>query len=148
MPQGNVIIRALITLERIFTNKEGQVSALGAEIGITTLFAGLHVATIATGIRFGVADLTRKFFAVHLMHLNLIIRTTDGGMAAALDGAEVIYNLGADETDMPDGAFVTTTYGHWTPGESPYIVSARLKLEELDAMAEAMKKEGGEGRGE
>lgn len=37
---------------------------------------------------------------------------------------------------LPDGTFVTTTYGHWTPGESPYIVAVRLKLEELDALAE------------
>ena len=33
---------------------------------------------------------------------------------------------------LPDGTFVTTTYGHWTKDESPYIVSVRLKLEELD----------------
>jgi hypothetical protein len=32
-----------------------------------------------------------------------------------------------------DGTFVTTTYGHWTEGEQPYIVSVRFKLEELDA---------------
>ena len=36
---------------------------------------------------------------------------------------------------LPDGTFVTTTYGHWTPGKSPYIVSVRFKLEELDPMA-------------
>ncbi len=36
---------------------------------------------------------------------------------------------------LPDGTIVTTTYGHWTKGEAPYIVSVRLKLEELDAMA-------------
>ena len=40
---------------------------------------------------------------------------------------------------LPDGTLVTTTYGHWTHGESPYIVSVRLKLEELDAMAAAEK---------
>ena len=34
---------------------------------------------------------------------------------------------------LPDGTFVTTTYGHWTEGEMPYIVSVRLKLAELDA---------------
>ncbi|RPI02623.1 MAG: exo-alpha-sialidase [Calditrichaeota bacterium] len=34
---------------------------------------------------------------------------------------------------LPDGTFVTTTYGHWDEGESPYIVSVRFKLEELDA---------------
>ena len=38
---------------------------------------------------------------------------------------------------LPDGTVVTTTYGHWTPGESPYIVSVRLKAEELDAIATA-----------
>ena len=35
---------------------------------------------------------------------------------------------------LPDDTIVTTTYGHWTNGESPYIVSVRLKLSELDAM--------------
>ncbi len=34
---------------------------------------------------------------------------------------------------LPDGVFVTTTYGHWTEGEEPYIVSVRFRLEELDA---------------
>ncbi len=34
---------------------------------------------------------------------------------------------------LPDGTFVTTTYGHWTEGEEPYVVSVRFKLEELDA---------------
>lgn len=32
-----------------------------------------------------------------------------------------------------DGTFVTTTYGHWTEGQPPYVVSVRLRLEELDA---------------
>jgi len=36
---------------------------------------------------------------------------------------------------LPDGTAVTTTYGHWTEGEQPYIVSVRLRLEELDSMA-------------
>ncbi len=34
---------------------------------------------------------------------------------------------------LPDGTFVTTTYGHWTEGEPAYVVSVRFKLEELDA---------------
>jgi hypothetical protein len=38
---------------------------------------------------------------------------------------------------LPDGTIVTTTYGHWQEGEQPYIVSVRLKLEELDAKAAA-----------
>ncbi|MEQ1850268.1 MAG: hypothetical protein ABMA01_01625 [Chthoniobacteraceae bacterium] len=34
---------------------------------------------------------------------------------------------------LPDGTFVTTTYGHWTEGEPAYVVSVRIKLAELDA---------------
>lgn len=34
---------------------------------------------------------------------------------------------------LPSGTFVTTTYGHWTTGEEPYILSVRLRLTELDA---------------
>jgi hypothetical protein len=34
---------------------------------------------------------------------------------------------------LPDGTFVTTTYGHWIEGESPFIVSVRFRLEEIDA---------------
>ena len=36
---------------------------------------------------------------------------------------------------LPDGTFVTVTYGHWTQGEAPYIMSVRFTLEELDAKA-------------
>jgi arylsulfatase A-like enzyme len=34
---------------------------------------------------------------------------------------------------LPDGTLVTTTYGHWTAGEAPYIVSVRFRMDELDA---------------
>lgn len=37
---------------------------------------------------------------------------------------------------LPDGTFVVTTYGHWTEGEQPYIMTVRLKLEELDVLAD------------
>ena len=40
---------------------------------------------------------------------------------------------------LPDGTFVTTTYGHWTEGQSPYIVSVRFKLYELDRRAAALR---------
>ncbi len=33
---------------------------------------------------------------------------------------------------LPDGTLVATTYGHWTEGEPPYIVSVRFTLAELD----------------
>ena len=41
---------------------------------------------------------------------------TEGGLAAALDGAEVVYNLGADEIDLPDGAFVIYQGSHGDRG--------------------------------
>lgn len=36
---------------------------------------------------------------------------------------------------LPDGTFVTTTYGHWTDGEQPYVVSVRVNVKEVDAKA-------------
>ncbi len=36
---------------------------------------------------------------------------------------------------LPDDTFVLTTYGHWSQGEEPYILSVRFKLDELDAIA-------------
>jgi endonuclease/exonuclease/phosphatase family metal-dependent hydrolase len=35
---------------------------------------------------------------------------------------------------LPDGTFVTTTYGHWTPGEAPWIACVRVRLEEVDRL--------------
>jgi hypothetical protein len=40
---------------------------------------------------------------------------------------------------LPDGTFVTTTYGHWTAGQQPYIVSVRFRIEELDGIAKSRK---------
>lgn len=40
---------------------------------------------------------------------------------------------------LPDDTVVTTTYGHWQAGEAPYIVSVRLQLAELDALAKKQK---------
>ena len=41
---------------------------------------------------------------------------TEGGMDAALDGAEVVYNLGADEVEVGDGAFVIYQGSHGDRG--------------------------------
>ncbi len=40
---------------------------------------------------------------------------------------------------LPDGTFVTTTYGHWIKDQSPFIVSVRFKMEELDEKAAAQQ---------
>jgi len=41
---------------------------------------------------------------------------------------------------LRDGTVVTTTYGHWTTGEPPYIMSVRFTLNELDQMARKLAK--------
>jgi hypothetical protein len=40
---------------------------------------------------------------------------------------------------LRDGTIVTTTYGHWTPGEPAYVVSVRLNLKEIDGKARAAR---------
>jgi len=65
-----------------------------------------------------IANSTEGQYRVHLMH-------NTKGADCAYPGVEV----------LPDGTIVTTTYGHWAQDEPPYIVSIRLKLEELDAKA-------------
>ena len=40
---------------------------------------------------------------------------------------------------LPDGTFVATTYGHWTAGEEPWILSVRFQLKELDGRAAALR---------
>ncbi len=42
--------------------------------------------------------------------------TTEGGIKAATEGAEVIYNLGADEIDIAEGAFVIYQGSHGDRG--------------------------------
>ncbi|MEL7344763.1 MAG: NADH-quinone oxidoreductase subunit NuoG [Pseudomonadota bacterium] len=41
---------------------------------------------------------------------------TEGGVSAALDGADVVYSLGADEGDIPDGPFVIYQGSHGDRG--------------------------------
>ncbi len=36
---------------------------------------------------------------------------------------------------LPDGTFVATTYGTWTAGQKPFILSVRFPLADLDALA-------------
>ena len=47
---------------------------------------------------------------------------------------------------LPDGVFVATTYGHWTPKERPYVLSVRFTLGELDALAKDQAAKSGKRR--
>ncbi len=57
-----------------------------------------------------------------------VVRLKDNkkGADCAYPGVEV----------LPDGTIVTTTYGHWSQGQPPYVMSVRLKLSELDEMVQ------------
>ena len=61
-----------------------------------------------------------KFLVLHTaasrvgaMDVNAV---TEGGLSAAIEGAEVIYNLGADEVDIDAGAFVVYQGSHGDRG--------------------------------
>ena len=56
-------------------------------------------------------------------------------MEHELQGMLSRSDVGLYEEVLPDGTYVTTTYGHWTPDESPWIVSVRFTLDELDRIA-------------
>lgn len=40
---------------------------------------------------------------------------------------------------LPDDTIVTTTYGHWNQDEQPFIMTVRLKLEEMDKLLKDQK---------
>ncbi|MFO7805634.1 MAG: molybdopterin-dependent oxidoreductase, partial [Paracoccaceae bacterium] len=66
------------------------------------------------------ADLDAKVMILHTAAARVgamdIGAVTDGGLMAALDGAEVIYNLGADEGDIQGDAFVIYQGSHGDRG--------------------------------
>ena len=57
---------------------------------------------------------------------------TDGGIAAALDGADVVYALGADELEIPSGPFVIYQGSHGDRGahRADVILPAAAWIEE------------------
>ena len=66
-----------------------------------------------------------------------IVEGRDGQYSVRLKDNTKSYDTSYPGVEvLPDGTFVTTTYGHWDQGEAPYILSVRLKLEELDALAQ------------
>ena len=67
-----------------------------------------------------------------------IVEGRDGQYSVRLKDNTKSYDTAYPGVEiLPDGTFVTTTYGHWDEGEEPYILSVRLKLAELDSMAQA-----------
>ncbi|MAQ86308.1 MAG: NADH-quinone oxidoreductase subunit G [Maritimibacter sp.] len=73
------------------------------------------------GATMKVAELTEsKFMVLHTAAGRVgamdVGAVTEGGMDAALDGAEVVYNLGADEVEIADGPFVIYQGSHGDRG--------------------------------
>jgi len=65
-----------------------------------------------------------------------LVNGTDGQYFVRLKDNTKSYDTAYPGVEiLPDGTFVTTTYGHWTKAESPYILSVRFTLTELDTIA-------------
>ena len=88
-------------------------------IGQAALTGADGEAVLSQAMRF--AEVTEsKFMVLHTAAARVggmdIGFATKGGMISALDGAEVIYNLGADELDIDAGAFVIYQGSHGDRG--------------------------------
>ena len=65
-----------------------------------------------------------------------IVHNRDGQYVVRLKDNTKGYDTSYPGVELlPDGTFVTTTYGHWAQDEPAYILSVRLKLQELDKLA-------------
>ena len=97
--------------------------ALGKEtlviVGQGALREADGLAVLAHAQKFA-ADTESKLLILHTAASRVgamdIGAVTEGGMAAAIDGAEVIYNLGADEVEINEGAFVIYQGSHGDRG--------------------------------
>ncbi|HUV14912.1 MAG TPA: sialidase family protein, partial [Acidobacteriota bacterium] len=62
-----------------------------------------------------------------------IVRGSEGQYSIRLKDNKYRYDTTYPGVELlPDGSFVTTTYGHWVEGEEPYIISVRFLLDEID----------------
>ena len=66
-----------------------------------------------------------------------IVNGADGQYAIRLKDNRKGYDTTYPGVEvLPNDTFVLTTYGHWSQGQEPYILSVRLKLSELDELAQ------------
>jgi len=72
-----------------------------------------HAMKLATGLKGGFMVLHTAAGRVGAMDAGCV---SEGGLAAAIDGAQVIYNLGADEIDIAAGPFVIYQGSHGDRG--------------------------------
>ncbi len=88
-------------------------------VGQAALREADGLAVLAHAQKFA-ADTGSKLMVLHTAASRVgamdIGAVTEGGLAAAIDGAEVMYNLGADEVDIDAGAFVIYQGSHGDRG--------------------------------
>ncbi len=84
--------------------------ALGGADGLAVLG---HAMKVAEASQSGLLILHTAASRVGALDVGAV---TEGGIAGALDGAEVVYNLGADEIDIPAGPFVIYQGSHGDRG--------------------------------
>ena len=98
-PCSAVYDRPLLSSHRVSVVIVGQGALSGAD-GPSVL---AHAMVLAEGTN-------SKFMVLHTAAGRVgamdVGACTEGGITAALDGADVIYNLGADEVEIAHGAFV------------------------------------------
>ena len=65
-----------------------------------------------------------------------LVRGTSGQYSLRLKDNKKGYDTTYPGVEvLPDDTFVVTTYGHWSTGQQPYILSVRFKMSELDKLA-------------
>ncbi|NUP94865.1 MAG: exo-alpha-sialidase [Planctomycetaceae bacterium] len=81
------------------------------------------------------ASPTRGDWLVWVGRFDDLERAGPGEMRVRLADNHHEYDCGYAGLELlPDGTFVATSYGHWTQGEKPYVISVRFTLAELDRL--------------
>uniref|UniRef100_UPI003566DA6E NADH-quinone oxidoreductase subunit NuoG n=1 Tax=Puniceibacterium confluentis TaxID=1958944 RepID=UPI003566DA6E len=112
---GPAVLTELLARDHSGVAETGSViivgqGALARADGAAVLAAAMQLAE-ATGSKFLVLHTAAG--RVGAMDIGAV---TEGGLTAALDGADVVYNLGADEGDIPAGPFVIYQGSHGDRG--------------------------------
>ena len=125
----------------IFSDDEGKTWSKPRELP-GALTGDRHVAVYAPDGRLviGFRDTThesktRGDWVAWVGQYDDIVKGTEGQYRVRLRGNFQTIECGYTGLSLlPDGTFVATSYGNWSPNAQPYIVSVRFTLPELDKM--------------
>lgn len=116
-----------------FSNDEGETWTTPREV-LPDLTGDRHVAIYTKSKKLFITfrDVKQGAWVAWLGRYDDIVQNRAGERRMVLmknhKGADCAYP-GLER--LPDGTLVTTTYGHWTPNEQPYIVTLRIPPSEL-----------------